>query len=193
MRLIVGLGNPGRTYAGTPHNLGFEVLDMLADKAGISFRSSSRYQALYARGSLSEIPLYLFKPMTYMNLSGDAVARFLRYHPLEPQDILVISDDINLPLGQLRIREKGSHGGHKGLLSVIQHLGTEDFPRLRIGVDPPEPVVDYINYVLKPFPKARQRLMEDAKTTAAEAVEYYLKKGFGKAASLYNKTRLEEE
>lgn len=193
MRLIVGLGNPGKTYAGTPHNLGFKVLDILAGKMGVSYRCSSRYQALYTKVTLSEIPLYLFKPTTYMNLSGEAVARFLRYHPLDLQDILVISDDINLPQGQLRIRQRGSHGGHKGLLSVIQCLGTEDFPRLRIGIKPPEPVEDYTNYVLRPFMGVRKKLMEGAVKIAADAVEYYLKHGFGRAASEYNKSGIPED
>jgi PTH1 family peptidyl-tRNA hydrolase len=192
MRLIVGLGNPGKSYLGTPHNLGFEVLDMLADKAGIAFRSSSRYRALYTKGFIVETPAYLFKPMTYMNLSGEAVAHFLRYHPLDLSDILVISDDIDLPLGRLRIRQKGSHGGHKGLLSIIKHLGTGDFSRLRIGIKPPEPVKDYIHYVLNPFRGDSLKRMEDVKRTAVEAVEYYLIQGYGKAATKYNKSIIPE-
>jgi PTH1 family peptidyl-tRNA hydrolase len=193
MRLIVGLGNPGKPYAATPHNLGFKVLDMLADKAGVSFRSSSRYRALYTKGIISEIPVYLFKPMTYMNLSGEAVSLFLRYHQSDMSDILVISDDIDLPLGRLRIRQKGRHGGHKGLLSIIQHLGTEDFPRLRLGIKPPEPVEDYIHYVLNPFKGVRSKQMEDMTRTAEEVVEYYLIHGFGKTAARYNKPSLPED
>lgn len=193
MRLIVGLGNPGKSYQGTPHNLGFEVLDLLAGKAGISFRSSSRYRALYAKGFIAETPVCLFKPMTYMNLSGEAVAFFLRYHPLELSDILVISDDIDLPLGRLRIRQKGSHGGHKGLLSIIRHLGTGDFHRLRIGTKPAEPVEDYIQYVLDPFKGDSRKCVELMKITAAEAVEYYLIQGFGKTATRYNKLIPPEE
>ncbi|MBN1901467.1 aminoacyl-tRNA hydrolase [Candidatus Sumerlaeota bacterium] len=187
MQLIVGLGNPGKDYAGTPHNLGFEVLDILADKLGASFRSSTKYRSLYAKGLIGEIPVYLLKPMTYMNLSGEAVFRFLRYHEMEPSDILVVSDDMNLPMGRLRIRRKGSHGGHKGLLSIIELLGTGDFPRLRIGIKPEFPVADYIHYVLSPFGEDHRGGMADAVERAAEVVEYYVMRGFAGTAAKYNK------
>jgi PTH1 family peptidyl-tRNA hydrolase len=136
MRLIVGLGNPGRRYDGSPHNLGYEVVDMLTARAGLKFRSSLRSLGLVARGMLEGIDAALLKPTTYMNLSGEAVSSFLRYHPVDLKELLVISDDTNLPMGRLRIREGGSHGGHKGLLSIIQVLGTNAFARLRIGVMP---------------------------------------------------------
>jgi len=187
MRLLVGLGNPGRKYSGTPHNLGFEIADLLSHRAGFVFKSSLKYAACIAKGTFAGCETLLLKPATFMNGSGEAVFRFLRYHPVPVSDILVITDDINLPLGRLRFRERGSHGGHKGLLSIIQALDTEDFPRLRIGIKPQEEVKDYIAYVLTPFRGEAREHIARMKILAVDAVEYYLTNGLSKAASHYNR------
>ena len=194
MRLIICLGNPGRKYAGTPHNLGFEIADLLSQRAGLVFKSSLKYTSCIAKGTLAGCETILLKPATFMNRSGDAVSRFLRYHPVPPSDILVITDDINLPLGRLRFRERGSHGGHKGLLSIIQTLDTGEFPRLRIGIKSQEEVEDYIKYVLTPFRGEERERIARMKILAADAVEYYLSNGLSKAASHYNRqTPLEQD
>ena len=187
MRLIIGLGNPGRKYSGTPHNLGFEVVDLLSLRAGLVFKSSLKYAACIAKGTIADCETILLKPTTFMNRSGEAVSRYLRYHPVAASDILVIMDDIHLPLGRLRFRERGTHGGHKGLLSLIQMLETADFPRLRIGIKTQEEVEDYITYVLTPFRGERREQTVRMKILAADAVEYYLTNGFSKAATHFNR------
>ena len=203
MHLIVGLGNPGRRYDGSPHNLGYEVVDMLTACAGLKFRASLRSSGLVARGMLEGIDAALLKPTTYMNLSGEAVSSFLRYHPVDLKELLVISDDTNLPMGRLRIREGGSHGGHKGLLSIIQVLGTNAFARLRIGVMPravAESMAckrragveedELIRYVLTPLRGEERLLMRQMKELAVDAVICYLKEGVASAANKYNKKDL---
>jgi len=203
MHLIVGLGNPGRRYDGSPHNLGYEVVDMLTACAGLKFRASLRSSGLVARGMLEGIDAALMKPTTYMNLSGEAVSSFLRYHPVDLKELLVISDDTNLPMGRLRIREGGSHGGHKGLLSIIKVLGTNAFARLRIGVMPravAESMArkrqagveedDLVRYVLTPLRGEERLLMGRMKELATSAVLCYLKEGVASATNKYNKKDL---
>jgi len=197
MHLIVGLGNPGRRYDGSPHNLGYEVVDMLTACAGLRFRTSLRSLGLLARGMLEGMDVALLKPTTYMNLSGEAVGSFLRYHHVDLKELLVISDDTNLPMGRLRIRSGGSHGGHKGLLSIIQVLGTNAFARLRIGVMPLERQEwveedDLVRYVLTPLRGEERLLMGRMKELATYAVICYLKEGMASAANKYNKKELLE-
>ena len=129
-RLLVGLGNPGREYSGTRHNVGFMVLDRLAAALGATFRADKKWQADVATTG----DVWLLKPQTYMNLSGESVSEIARFYKIEPARVLVVLDDMALPLGRLRIRERGSHGGHNGLRSILDHLGTQDVPRLRIGI-----------------------------------------------------------
>ncbi len=186
MRLIVGLGNPGRRYAGTPHNLGYEVVDLVAARAGLTFTASRELCGYIASGELAGYDVFLLKPTTYMNLSGEAVDDFIRHHPLELSNLLIVSDDINLPMGRLRFRERGSYGGHKGLLSIVRCLGTEDFARLRVGVYPPYEVGDYESFVLTRLSGEERDLMEEMKKVAADAVEYFLSNGFNVAATHYN-------
>lgn len=192
MRLLVGLGNPGRKYRHTPHNLGFDVLDVLAQRAGLTFRASRKLGAVVADGSLLEYNVTLLKPATFMNLSGEAVSRFLRYQPIDVSDLLVITDDMNLPFGRLRFRKGGSHGGHKGLLSIISHLGSEEFPRLRIGVHPGCPVNDYVRFVLTSFPRDVRDKVDKMREIAADAVEFYLSQGIRQASNQYNGWRFFE-
>jgi peptidyl-tRNA hydrolase, PTH1 family len=186
MYLVAGLGNPGKKYDGTPHNLGYEVLDILADEAGLRFQSKMKFSGIAARGRIEEADTVFLKPTIYMNLSGISVSGFMRYNSVELKNLLVITDDINLPVGRLRFRERGSHGGHKGLLSIIEHLGTSDFTRLRIGVRPPEQISDWVKFVLNPFRGKRREEMEHYKKMAADAVKCYLSHGFSIAASKYN-------
>jgi len=186
MRLIVGLGNPGAAYVGTPHNLGFEVVSRLATSGNLGFRSSLKFKGVYAKGIWGGKELIFLKPVTYMNLSGESVFRVVRYYNISPEKLLVVTDDINLPIGRLRFREKGSHGGHKGLASIIHYLGTEDFPRLRIGIKPLWDVTDYVGYVLAPFQGEEREKIITIIPLAAGAVEYYLEQGFAKAANRYN-------
>jgi PTH1 family peptidyl-tRNA hydrolase len=153
MVLVIGLGNPGRKYRGSPHNAGYEVVDRLAARHGISLAASRKTLAEIGEGEIGGVTVALMKPTTYMNLSGEAVATFLKYRELDKtRDLLVVSDDINLLLGRLRLRGSGSHGGHNGLRSLIHHLGTTEFPRLRLGVYPPgADIRDRTVFVLTPL------------------------------------------
>jgi len=186
VRLIVGLGNPGAKYRATPHNVGFEVVDILARRHGGEFRPHRRFRVEIATVTLSDREVALLQPMTYMNLSGEAVAPFARYRGIEPGEVLVVCDDIALPIGKIRLRRRGSAGGHKGLASIIEQLGSSDLPRLRIGIDSGEPVEDLTDYVLQPWWGERRRAMERICAKAAEAVERLFEVGLSKAASEFN-------
>ena len=184
--LVVFLGNPGLKYEGTRHNAGFMTADALAGKKGISI-NRVRFQALTAACELGGQRVLLMKPQTYMNLSGDAVGAAARFYKIPPEHILVVSDEVNLPVGKLRIRTKGSAGGHNGLKSIIAALGSEDFPRIRLGVGaPPHPDYDMADWVLSVFRGQDAEDMAQAASRAAEAVECYLEKGPDKAMNLYN-------
>jgi len=182
--LIVGLGNPGREYQETRHNVGFRVVERLAERHGIDLRKH-RHQAAYGEGRIAGQPVLLAKPLTYMNLSGQAVAALARYHNLAPSDILVVTDDANLPLGRLRIRPRGTAGGHNGLKSIISCLQTTEFPRLRIGVGAADgrPMVDH---VLGRFSRAESEAIAAAIEEAADAVELFLREGIEAAMNRYN-------
>jgi len=186
IRLVVGLGNPGLKYRNTPHNVGFEVADRLAERHGGGFRSRRKFQAEIGSVEIAGRTIVLMKPITYMNLSGEAVAPFARYHSIAPGEILVICDDINLPMGRIRLRRRGGDGGHKGLASIIAALGSPEFARLRIGIDPGEPIEDLTNYVLTPWWGEVREAMERICATAADAVETALEEGLDRAMSLFN-------
>jgi PTH1 family peptidyl-tRNA hydrolase len=184
--LVVFLGNPGLKYEGTRHNAGFMTADALAGKKGISI-NRVRFHALTAACELGGQRVLLMKPQTYMNLSGDAVGAAARFYKIPPEHILVVSDEVNLPVGKLRVRSKGSAGGHNGLKSIIAALGSEDFPRIRLGVGaPPHPDYDMADWVLSVFRGQDAEDMAQAASRAAEAVECYLEKGPDKAMNLYN-------
>ena len=188
MPLIVGLGNPGKDYRETPHNLGFEVLDRLARRWGIGFRKSRIAEAEEAVRS-GEGRVVLFKPLAYMNLSGRPVGAALRWYQVTPDALLVICDDVNLPPGYLRVRGKGGAGGHKGLQSIIEHTGSDEFPRLRIGAGGGRPGADVADYVLaKPTGDLRSVFAEAAER-AADAVECFLQYGLNAAMNDYNTPR----
>ena len=184
--LAVFLGNPGPRYTGTRHNAGFLAADALAKDKGLSV-TRLRFQALTARWDLNGQGVLVMKPQTYMNESGQAVGQAARFYKIPPERVLVVSDDINLPCGRLRVRAKGSAGGHNGLKSIIAHLGSEDFPRVRIGVGaPPHGGDEQINWVLGVPRNADWDAFSAACTRAARAVEDYILVGPEKAMEMYN-------
>jgi PTH1 family peptidyl-tRNA hydrolase len=186
-KLIVGLGNPGKQYMATPHNIGFSVIDELADRFALNLRRSFRFRARLADGQIEGIPVTLAKPTTFMNMSGTVVAALIRRKYFPVQDLLVITDDANLPEGQLRIRSKGSSGGHKGLQSIIQQLGHDGFARLRLGIGPAGRGSNLTEHVLRPFsPDARGKI-ENMIGQAADAVVFWLKNGVEAAMNIFNK------
>lgn len=188
MRLIVGLGNPGRQYDKTPHNVGFEVVDLLASRRGATWAHERRFEAETADIMLSGVRLTLMKPLTFMNLSGRAVGAWASKNGGEPAEILAITDDFHLSLGRLRLRPDGSHGGHKGLLSMINTLGTLGFPRLRMGVRPAgETLDDTVGFVLGKFRPAEREVIERAVDDAADCVELLIARGMNEAMNKYNR------
>ena len=184
--LVVFLGNPGLRYEGTRHNAGFMAADAFARKHSVNI-NRSRFRALTATCPLGSETVLLMKPQTYMNLSGEAVGQAARFYKIPADHVLVVSDDISLPVGAMRIRTKGSAGGHNGLKNIISVLGTEEFPRIRLGVGaPPYPDYEMMDWVLSVFRNQDAVDMADAAGRAADAVECYITKGSEKAMNLYN-------
>ena len=184
--LIVGLGNPGDKYDGTRHNAGFLAVDALADKGQFAV-TRMKFKALTAQAEVGGRGALVMKPATYMNLSGEAVGEAARFYHIPPANVLVISDDVDLPLGKLRIRTGGSAGGHNGLKSIIQHLGTDQFPRIKIGVGgKPHPDYDMADWVLARLQGADRKVLDGAAERAAEAAACYLKDGPQKAMNRFN-------
>jgi peptidyl-tRNA hydrolase, PTH1 family len=190
MFLIVGLGNPGKEYEWTRHNLGFMVIDKLSQDSGFD-RFRSECQSVAARAELEGRAVKLVKPQTYMNLSGEAVACLFAKHKLQMpgENLIVISDDLALPFGTIRIRAKGSAGGHNGLKSIIGAVGTNEFTRLRIGIQPEHPISDAKRFVLDRFPSASRAAVEDILEKSAEGLRAILKDGVLNAMSRYNGER----
>jgi peptidyl-tRNA hydrolase, PTH1 family len=184
MVIILGLGNPGPRYLLTRHNAGFRVVDRLA-KTLKSPLYKVGYHSFYGRARLDGQVVILAKPMTYMNRSGQAAAALCRYFSVEPEQMLVVCDDLELPAGRIRLRSKGGSGGHNGLSSIIEHLGSEEFPRLRIGIDRPANQ-DVADYVLDEFPADEEGLMEDVFTKATDAAMVFLKEGIEAAMNKFN-------
>lgn len=184
--LIVGLGNPGEKYENTRHNVGFMTIDELAERKRIPVQKL-KYRALTNTAELGGTKVLLMKPVTYMNLSGEAVGEAARFYKIPPERVLVVSDDVSLPLGKLRIRKSGSAGGHNGLKSIIQHLGGEEFPRLKVGVGgKPHPDYDMADWVLSKFAGEDKKTIDEAVKRAADAIEYYLQYGPDKAMGRFN-------
>ena len=184
--LVVFLGNPGPRYEGTRHNAGFMTADAFAKAHRVEI-NRARFRALTGVCELGEEKVLLMKPQTYMNLSGEAVQQAVRFYKIPPQHVLVVSDEIALPIGKLRVRAKGSAGGHNGLKSIIACLGTEEFPRIRLGVGaPPHPDYDMADWVLSSFKNQDAADMEKAAARAAEAVECYILHGPERTMNLYN-------
>lgn len=186
-QLIVGLGNPEPKYDQTRHNIGFEVVDALAKTWHLSWQSHRRFQGMFAEGfDPHRNKVYLLKPLTYMNRSGQSVRAVTDWYKLSPQSLLVIYDDLDLPVGRLRLRLSGSAGGHNGMKSIISHLGSPDFPRLRIGIGQSGANQNTVAHVLGRFSKQEAEVITEVLQLAVEAVELGLKEGIEKAMSIYN-------
>ena len=184
--LVVGLGNPGDKYENTRHNAGFMAIDQLADRGDFPVQRL-KFHALTQQATISGQGVLVMKPTTYMNLSGDAVAEAAAFYKVPPEHILVLCDDVSLPVGKLRIRLSGSAGGHNGLKHIIQRLGTDQFPRLKIGVGAkPHPDYDMADWVLGKFVGPDKTAMDEATRRSAQAVECYLKDGPQKAMNQFN-------
>lgn len=187
MYIIVGLGNPGSRYAHTRHNVGFDTIDILADRYGISV-DNKKFKALWGKGVIEGQRVVLAKPQTYMNLSGESVRQLIDFYKIdETEELIVIYDDISLEPGQLRIRVKGSAGGHNGIKSIIAHLGGQDFKRIKVGVGEKPLGFDLADYVLSRFSKAERESVEEALQRAAEAAAAIMTDGMDAAMNRYNK------
>lgn len=187
MFIIAGLGNPGKEYAGTRHNVGFKVIDALADKYDISVMNIKN-RAMTGKGNISGEKVILVKPITYMNASGESLRPLVDYYKIDPErELIVISDDIALPPGQIRIRKKGSAGGHNGLKNIILHLGSESFQRIRVGVGEKPKEYDLVNHVLGHFSGEEKSLIEDGITKAVQAAEMMLTGDTDRAMNEFNR------
>jgi PTH1 family peptidyl-tRNA hydrolase len=186
MRLIAGLGNPGPEYANTPHNLGFLVVDRLAETNGIRI-SRKECMALVGEGRIAGQPVILAKPITFMNLSGQSVKGMQVKWEIPTGDILLVYDEMDLPWTSVRVRPNGSPAGHHGVESVIRSLGTQDFPRIRIGIHPGTPVRDGAEFVLRPFKRSQQEAVDEVVDYAARAAESVIAEGVEKAMAKFNR------
>lgn len=185
MKLIVGLGNPGSRYRLTRHNLGFMVVDALADRWRISV-GGKRHEAELGTGEVASVRVVLAKPQTFMNASGESITKLRRLHRLDPSDILAIYDDLDLPLGRIRLRAEGGAGGHNGVASLISVLG-KGFPRLRVGIGRPPGGADPVGYVLEPFEPSERAAVEESIARAVDGVESWLTQGLEPTMNLVNR------
>jgi PTH1 family peptidyl-tRNA hydrolase len=188
--LIVGLGNPGAKYDRTRHNIGFEVVDLLAQRWQISMAEQRRFQGIYGDGRSGNRKVGLLKPTTFMNRSGQAIRAVLDWYKLDPATVLVVYDDMDLPVGKIRLRLAGSAGGHNGMKSAIAHLGTQDFPRLRVGIGASDKDSErdqaVVSHVLGRFAPSEVKVMQEVVPMVADAIDLSLRQGVEKAMSLYN-------
>ena len=192
MFIIAVLGNPTLQYDGTRHNVGFDVIDMLADRYNISV-DGRKGRALIGKGMIGGQKVLLVKPQTYMNLSGESLRELVNYYKIdEEHELLVIYDDISLDVGQLRIRKKGSAGGHNGIKNIIAHLGGQVFPRIKVGVGEKPPKYDLADYVLGHFSKAEEELMSEGYDNAVKAVELIVSDQMSEAMNEYNRKKKDE-
>ena len=192
MYLIVGLGNPGRQYEATRHNMGFDVIDKLVEEYQIP-QGGVKFNAMYGKGIIGGQPALLMKPLSYMNLSGGPVREMANYFKIDPEtEMIVIYDDIDLDPGQLRIRKKGSAGGHNGIKNIIAHLGGQVFPRIKVGVGEKPPKYDLADYVLGHFSKVEQELMSEGYDNAVKAVELIVSDQISEAMNEYNRKKKDE-
>lgn len=187
MYIIAGLGNPKKEYANTRHNIGFDVIDVIADKYNIDV-TTLKHKALVGKGIIEGNKVILVKPQTYMNLSGESLIDVCQFYKIDiPSELIVIYDDIALDVGAIRVRQKGSAGGHNGMKSIIQNLSTENFMRIRMGVGEKPKDYDLADYVLGHFTKAERDLMDKAAISATDALNVIMNQGIDKAMGLYNK------
>ena len=185
MYLIAGLGNPSRTYEGTRHNIGFTMIDAIGNKFGIDV-TTKKHKALVGRGMIDGMRVILAKLQTYMNLSGESIREITDFYKIEPENIIIIYDDISLDVGQLRIRKKGSAGGHNGVKNIIAHLGTQEFPRIKVGIGNKPEGWDLADYVLSKYTKAEQEALEEASEGVIGAVKLMLMDDIEAAMNKYN-------
>lgn len=185
MKLIVGLGNPGRQYEETRHNVGFKVIDELSTRLQIPL-DKAKFNGVFGQGSIMGEKVLILKPLTYMNLSGESVRPVMDYFDIDAEDILVIYDELDLPVGKIRLREKGSAGGHNGMKSIIHHLGTQEFKRIRIGVDRPTNGMKISDYVLGRFIEEEVQEIKEAIQKSADAAEKWLTTPFLQVMNDYN-------
>jgi PTH1 family peptidyl-tRNA hydrolase len=186
MKLIIGLGNPGSKYETTRHNVGFMVIDLIADMLNADFKTT-KHRALVAEGRLDGEKVLLVKPQTFMNLSGEAVLAIQSWFKLSPQDVIVIYDDLDLAVGRLRIREKGSAGGQKGMASIIKLLGTEEIMRIKIGIGRPPADWQAADYVLSVFSDEEWEVLQELLPKAAKAALLLAKGNLNEAMNMYNR------
>lgn len=194
MKVIAGLGNPGNEYAQTPHNAGFDAVDFLCNTLGCSLNKEKRFKAEVGKTTIGTEAVLLVKPQTYMNLSGEALSVILNYYKLKATDLIVLCDDVNLPPARLRLRVDGSHGGHNGLRSIIEQLGTANFTRVRIGVGRGEHQEgELIGHVLGKYSKERAELMAEACKRAAKAAARIVEAGIAVAMNEFNATPVQKQ
>jgi PTH1 family peptidyl-tRNA hydrolase len=190
VKFLMGLGNPGPRYEGTRHNVGFAVADGLVERLGTTY--STGYRCALARANVDSTRVYIVKPMTYMNLSGEIIPYLRSRWGVAPEDLLVIFDDMSLPVGKIRLRPKGSSGGHNGVKSIIYHLGTEHFPRLRIGIGPPDSLDKNgaVDYVLSRFSSQELAVIGKTKNLAVDAALAFVRDGIEAAMSAFNSRQI---
>ena len=186
MYIIVGLGNPGREYAGTRHNIGFDVITRLSDDYNIPL-DFKKHKALCGRGCIEGEKVLLAQPQTFMNLSGESVRELMDYYKISNEEIIIVYDDISLDVGQLRVRPKGSAGGHNGIKSIIQHMGTQEFPRVRVGVGDKPRGWDLADYVLGHFSAEEEKEVREALGRAADACKKIITDGVEEAMNEFNR------
>ncbi|GKU85017.1 aminoacyl-tRNA hydrolase [Niallia sp. NCCP-28] len=185
MKLIVGLGNPGKQYENTRHNIGFDIIDCIAKDYSIAL-DKAKFKGIFGMGTIEGEKVILLKPLTYMNLSGESIRPIVDYYDIELENIVIIYDDLDLPVGKIRLRQKGSSGGHNGIKSTIAHLGTEKFNRIRIGIDRPKNGMKVPDYVLGKFTKEEQADLEAVIKKSSEACGQWMKEPFLQVMNKYN-------
>jgi len=193
LKIVVGLGNPGFKYEFTRHNIGFRIVDSLAQDIEIEFKKVKSYYSLISRGMINNHKVILIKPQTFMNLSGRAVSKIVSYYKISLRDLLIVYDDLNLELGQIRIRKKGSAGGHKGIESIMQYLHSEDIPRLRIGIGNPSVNFNFdcVSYVLSNFNDDEEDRIKETIKLSTKAIKTVIEDGFEKSMRKYNRKLIE--
>ncbi len=185
MKWIIGLGNPGAAYQHNRHNVGFMVMDRAAEQWGISV-TQHKFKAVMGEGHVKGEKVYVLKPMTYMNLSGESMRAFMDFYKASLEDLIIVYDDMDTPFGQIRLRYQGSAGGHNGIKSIIAHAGTQSFNRIRVGVSRPTPGYSIVDYVLADFTKEESKTLPDVVQRAVEALEFSLENNFDKTMARYN-------
>jgi len=192
MKLIIGLGNPGDKYENTRHNIGFMVVSQLAQDNSINGKSESKFNSIIGKGKILSEDVVIAQPLTYMNLSGQAMSAIMSFYKIQKEDIIIVYDDIALDLGVIRFRPSGSDGGHNGIKSIIQHLGGDNkFARLKVGIGPQPKFVPSENFVLQKFSKDESEFLKKVTPICTEAIEFWLKNGIQDSMNKFNGTKIE--